>query len=188
MSNTNIHVAVKNCYNKYTESECVASIDNLKTVIQCNIKDIDVINADGFTAIHWAARYGLNDCVQVLLDFGANPNIPFVAENGTFNAMHLAMIYLRMTHNRTKAIIKALIDAGIDPNIQDDTGNTPLHYGAKQDCYNCIEHLLKNGADGKIKNNLGQTSFNLIQQHGDPECRRLVDEVVHASISHKISE
>jgi hypothetical protein len=52
-------------------------------------------------------------------------------------------------------ILKALIDNGANPNIQDKGGRTPLHHSRNK---NEIEYLLSVGADPTIKDKSGFTA------------------------------
>ena len=46
-------------------------------------------------------------------------------------------------------------------NIQNNMGNTALMYAAKCKDYGIVKHLIANGADTTLKNNLDQTAFEL---------------------------
>jgi len=48
------------------------------------IIDIETINNDGYTLLHYAASEGVTDCVQLLLDRGANK---YARDNQGFNTM-----------------------------------------------------------------------------------------------------
>ncbi len=51
---------------------------------------------------------------------------------------------------------KLLLNAGADPNIQDNKERTPLHHAAQFDCVESIEMLLNAGADQNIKDKEGK--------------------------------
>ena len=183
--NTHIHTAVENCIGRERGKDMTMMVDNLRNAIQCNIKDINSLNAYGYTAIHLAARNGLYDCFVVLLDFGADPcitymgsnqDIPRSVENIGSSIIHLTMLHSGFTHNQTCLILEILIDRGIDVNIQDDKGDTPLHHAARQNCDYCIKFFLENGAKWEVKNSLGQIPFDLMGLHGETEGRILLLE------------
>ena len=61
----------------------------------------------------------------------------------------------------------AAAGADIDVNMQDDYGNTPLHYAAALDCGDDLFGYLYAGADYGIKNKLGQTPADIVEAKGD---------------------
>jgi ankyrin repeat protein len=67
----------------------------------------------------------------------------------------------RAAMNGDLAEVKRLvIDCGIDPNIQDDEGWTPLHNAASNDYLNVVKLLLEHGADPNIQDNDGETPLH----------------------------
>jgi cytohesin len=56
--------------------------------------------------------------------------------------------------------VKAAIDCGADPNIQDKVGNTPLHDAAKSGSPDVVKLLLEHGADPNIQNKVGNTPLH----------------------------
>lgn len=53
-------------------------------------------------------------------------------------------------------MLQFFIDQGLNINAQDLNGNTPLHVAGWANFTAAIELLLKNGADGNIRNNAGE--------------------------------
>ena len=45
-----------------------------------------------------------------------------------------------------------LLNIGVDPNAQDSSLNTPIHYAAAYGWYHCVSLLLKAGADPNMAN------------------------------------
>lgn len=58
-------------------------------------------------------------------------------------------------------MVKFLLQYGIDPNSQNEDGNTALHYAVSGRKLKIIDLLILNGADERIKNNLGQEPWQL---------------------------
>lgn len=56
-----------------------------------------------------------------------------------------------------KAIVKFLLEKGANPNIQDDYGNTPLHYSVYAKKEELVKPFLKANVNFTIKNKKGQT-------------------------------
>lgn len=76
-----------------------------------------------------------------------------------YSLMHEAL------HGRHVQTLFFLLDEGADPNIQDNSGNTLLHYLAKEDIcdpvFMMIDKLLEAGADVNIANNEGTTPLTV---------------------------
>ena len=79
--------------------------------------DVNVPQADGATALHWAVFHSDKEMVDVLLRAGANPK---VANREGATPLWLASI------NGDAAIMAALVSAGADPNEHLPLGRTPL--------------------------------------------------------------
>jgi ankyrin repeat protein len=56
---------------------------------------------------------------------------------------------------------RLVIDCGVNPNIQDANGRTPLHYAAFDGRLEVVKLLLEHGADPNIKNNDGDTPLHI---------------------------
>ena len=68
----------------------------------------------------------------------------------------------RAAMNGDLAEVKRLvIDCGVDPNIQDFNGWTPLHHAAQSGHLNVVKLLLEHGANPNIQNNNGNTPLHL---------------------------
>lgn len=76
-------------------------------------------NDGGWNPLQFAIAKSNLPIIQLLLDYGADPNMP-----RPFSALFAAVFYRRQTH-----IFRALFVAGADPNIPDFDGNTTIHQG-----------------------------------------------------------
>ena len=84
---------------------------------------IDAQNCDGETALHIAVEDGTFEMVNVLLMGGCEVN---VLDNQGNNALHVAL-----SSNRcSAAVIKALVAYGVDINMANSSGITPVRYAA----------------------------------------------------------
>lgn len=93
--------------------------------------------------------------VKVFLEAGMRPRIDFSADACRPNQ--------RPTKSETKAILRMMIERGVDPNASDEHGNTALMHAASRGCdREVIRMLIKAGAKVDAKNSAGLTPF----EHG----------------------
>ena len=78
---------------------------------------IDLLSAEGFTALHEACRNGHSACVKMLVERGANVNKSSAAG---YVPLHVAV------HNRHLECIQELVAAGADANRRDRDGLSPV--------------------------------------------------------------
>jgi ankyrin repeat protein len=111
--------------------------------------DVNVPQADGATALHWAVFHSDREMVDVLVRAGANPK---AANREGATPLWLASI------NGDAATIAALIKAGADPNEPLPLGRTPLMAAARTGNIEAIKALLDHGAQVNVKETLRGTT------------------------------
>ena len=62
-------------------------------------------------------------------------------------------------------MIRLLLKAGSNINVQDKNGATPLHRAVRTRCADAVRCLLDAGADPSIRNKPGSTPFHLAVQN-----------------------
>jgi ankyrin repeat protein len=72
--------------------------------------------------------------------------------------------------------LKILLGQGVNINIKDKKGMTPLMWAAYYCHFNIVELLLDNGANVNIKNNFGETAFYIVDHELYPEIGELLIE------------
>ncbi|KAK3534710.1 hypothetical protein QTP86_023793 [Hemibagrus guttatus] len=110
-------------------------------------QELDVVDDDGNTSLHWAVQQDQHGSCSALLSLGANPNI---LNKASLSPLHLA-VSLRHNH----IVEQLLTHSETDVNLEGDLGNTPLILAASVDNHEALLMLEKNGARLCCQNKLG---------------------------------
>nr|XP_021183196.2 ankyrin repeat domain-containing protein 27 [Helicoverpa armigera] len=97
---------------------CECSVCKKKTESYSTDFDINFTDTNGFTALHYAARYGLDELCHILILNNANVNCS--------NKKNQTPLHLAALNNKTQ-VIRLLMDNGANINAIDIAGNTPMH-------------------------------------------------------------
>lgn len=119
-------------------------------------------SADGFTALHYPAFFGLGDAAgvtQALLEAGADVNAR------SANDFSVLPLHSAVAGNHA-AVAALLIDAGADVNARQRHGWTPLHAAAQNGAEDTVERLLAAGADPAATNDDGVSAADLAAKAG----------------------
>ncbi|BBN01716.1 signal recognition particle 43 kDa protein [Marchantia polymorpha subsp. ruderalis] len=94
-------------------------VDKLKALLDAEEvqRDVNAIDENQRTALHFAAGLGSEKVVNLLVEYGAD--VTWQDKDG-FSALHIAAGYVHTS------VVKALIAAGADPDLEDDKGRSPL--------------------------------------------------------------
>jgi ankyrin repeat protein len=129
--------------------------------------NVDIVDYEMNTPIHYAASLGKLDIVSELIDAGANLNIENMWGNTPLhNALYAEkFVTAKKIINSDKANI----------NIKTNNGDTPLHIAvisSNTKATDVISELLSKGADINIKNNDGKTPLEYATL---PEIKKLFE-------------
>jgi len=153
---------------------------------------VSTLNGAEYTALHMAARLGLQDIVELLIDHGADVNakgrkgerpLGTAARKGfkaiaqilrsrgaelfpteaSFSALHSAMDGV----GGSKEVINFLIEGGLDVDVKTSHGETPLHWAARSSSEDIVEYLLSLGADPNIRSKEGLTPLHTTVMTGN---------------------
>ena len=131
--------------------------------------NVNVTEADGFTALHWAAQRNDLQLVELLLAAGAS-----VKASTRYS---ITPLYLAAT-NGNAAIIERLLDAGADANSTAEQGQTTLMSAALSGKADAVRLLLTRGAKVDTKEPYkGQTALMWAAAEGNTTA---VDVLVEA--------
>ena len=132
--------------------------------------DVNARDANGYTILHYAARYGSAEVVNALIDGGAEVDARDNYGRTTLRFMS--------RYGGDVAIAKALIEAGADLDARDNSGRTPLHAAAFAKNAGVAEALISNGADPMLEDDDGRTAKRLARG----EARRVFHSDVIAKL------
>ena len=102
-----------------------------------NDATVNAMQADGTTALHWAARADAVDVVDLLLHAGASPGL---ANRYGITALALA------AENGNAEIVRSLLNFGADPNTSTSSGESVLMVAARTGRVTVLNALLAKGA------------------------------------------
>jgi len=115
-----------------------ASVEECRILLAQGV-DVNLRDADGQTAMHWAAEVNDIEKIRLLFSAGADPNLSAEPVCNRMTPLHTAAF------DATPETIQALLDAGCDRMALDDEGHTPyeiaLHFRGNDDA--AVLNLLK---------------------------------------------
>ena len=131
--------------------EAVKSRDQkaIHSLLEQNV-DVNTPQADGTTALAWAAHWDDLDTADRLLHAGARVN---AANDYGVTALSLACT------NGSATMIEKLLQAGANPKRPLPSGETPLMTTARTGKLDAVELLLAHGVDVNAQENSGQTAL-----------------------------
>jgi uncharacterized protein len=131
----------------------------LRTLIQRKA-DVNAVDGDGTTALHWASYRDDLAGVELLIRAGAKVNAA--------NDLGATPLW-NASLNAGAPLVKALLEAGADPNLALLVGETPLMVAARAGKADVAELLLAKGANANARAARGQTAlmWAAAQQHPD---------------------
>ena len=128
--------------------------------------DVNAAQADGATAIQWAAYANNLALADVLIKGGANVKL---ANHDGATALSLAAI------NGNAAMIEKLLQAGADPNERQPNGETALMLASRNGDVDAIKVLIDHKADVNVKEKLrGTTAIMWAAEQSHPAAIKLL--------------
>ena len=124
--------------------------------------DVNTPQADGTTALHWAAYWDHGDSAELLIRAGARVDAA--------NDLGVTPLWAA-SENGSAAMVRTLLQAGANPNAALSSGETLLMTAARTGNAGVVEQLLAKGADVNAKEHAygAQTAlmWAVAQQHAD---------------------
>ena len=136
----------------------------VRSLLQQHV-DVNTPQADGATALAWAAHWDDMEAADLLIRAGANVNAA--------NSYGVTPLSLACT-NQNAAMVEKLLKAGADPNGV-PTGTPALMVAARTGNVDTVKSLLAHGADANAKeNSRGQTALMWAVAEKHPEVARVL--------------
>lgn len=117
--------------------------------------DVNTSDINGFTALHYSARFGIEELCMILLNNKANVNC--MNKKGQ-TPLHLAAIY-----NKTD-IITLLLENGANVNAIDIAGCTPLHNASENGNIGATKVLIKYKPDILLLNASDKSALDMAKK------------------------
>jgi len=144
------------------EASVLGNVDRIKEILSVTPERVSEHAPDGFTPVALAAFFGQPQAVNTLIAAGAD--VTAAAKNPLkVQALHAAVA------GRKLEIVKAVLDAGADPNAQQQAGFRPMHEAGTNANRALAELLLAHGADPQLTSDDGKSAIDLAREKGHAE-------------------
>src|SRR5712691_4491580 len=121
--------------------------------------DVNTAQADGMTALHWAAQKGDVELAKVLLY--ASANVRATTRIGAYTPLLIA------SRNGDAPMIRTLVDSGADANNATANGTTALMLAAAAGKPDAVTLLIEKGANVNARENVkGETALTFAAAYG----------------------
>lgn len=144
-------------------------LDWLRDLLASDSTLVAAYSADGWTALHLAAHFSVEDAARLLLESGADANAR------SHNEMDNLPLHAACAGTPAPALLALLLDASTDVNARQHGGFTPLHEVAQNGALGPARFLLERGADPSIRTDEDKTARDLALEQGHAEMVTLLD-------------
>jgi ankyrin repeat protein len=139
--------------------------------------DLNTAQADGTTALHWAAYHDKADIVTQLLAAGAKPD--------PANRYGITPLLLAC-QNGSESIVRALLNSGADANAKQRGGESALMIASRTGRPLAVQALLEKGAKIDAQDRTGQTALMWAADEGHAEVIELLIQK-GADLKHRLN-
>ncbi len=131
-----------------------------------NAADVNAVQADGATALQWAAFNANHEIAHLLLEAGADASL---ANRNGVTPLWLA------ANRGDDVMIKLLLEEGADPNEPLPLGRRPLMLAARSGVVEAVEVLLNAGANpNAVEDERGTTALMQAADQGHPDVIKML--------------
>ena len=151
------------------EASALGRADRIVSLLDEDAARVSAYAPDGFYPLGLAAFFGHLDAVRVLLAAGADVHAT------ARNAFKVQPVHAAAA-SRNLDVLRAVLEAGGDPNVPQQQGFVPLHEAASSGNREMAELLIKHGANPRLANEAGKTSIDLATEKGHADLAAYLTE------------
>ena len=158
-------------------------VDYVRDLLDMGGVDPNATDHNQMTALHYAAMHAREEVIKLLVQRGSNPNASDL--KGGFTPLHWVIIKanpLTSSSNHVDQSIVALYRGGANVNCTDFNLCTPLHIAAQKGYKDCIDTLIRLGADPERKDGTGRSCFQVAKNEDIVEQMRLLRRTKETAI------
>ena len=141
------------------EASVLGKVDRIQEILKASPARVSEHAPDGFTPVALAAFFGQPAAVKALIAAGADVNA------AAKNPLKVAALHAAVAGGKLE-IVRTILEAGGDPNAQQQQGFRPIHEAGTRANRALAELLLNHGADPSLPNDTGQTAIDLAHEKG----------------------
>jgi ankyrin repeat protein len=151
------------------EACATGSEERVRELLHADANLVARSSSDGFTPLGLASFFGHREIVRLLIDRGAEVNVP------SNNALKVTPLHSAAAR-RDAVIIDMLLSAGANPNARQQAGATPLHTAAFEGDRLIVELLLEHGADTNAQMENGKIPEDMARERGHQTLADVLEE------------
>lgn len=144
------------------EAAVLGKVDRISEIVKDNPARASEYAPDGFTPVALAAFFGQPAAVKALIAAGADVNA--AAKNG----LKVAALHAAVAGGKLE-IVKTILEAGGNPNAQQQAGFRPIHEAGTKANRALAELLIAHGADPTLTTDDGRSAIDLAREKGHAE-------------------
>jgi ankyrin repeat protein len=141
------------------EASVLGKVDRIHDILKSSPTRVSEHAPDGFTPVALAAFFGQPAAVTALIAAGADVNA------AAKNPLKVAALHAAVAGGKLE-IVKAVLEAGADPNAQQQAGFRAIHEAGVKANRALAELLLAHGADPSLPNDEGKSAIDVAREKG----------------------
>ena len=153
-----LHIAANYCH-----------LNLCRTLIKEHKFDVQLPEDQGWTALHYFAKFDCYELLKAVADMGIDIN---PKTNNGENCLHIAADYVHLDLCRT-----LINNHKVDVQVPDNYGWAALHYFARNGSYELVKDVADMGIDINLKTNNGENCLHIAAGYGHFNlCRMLISK------------